>query len=232
MQISVYIDGETDPSLQYYPYQLTGVPSVDAHNTMPASNSSWSSALFGRYSTTSWNSNLNIPFGTSVAITLQFLPTDETANSTVVYYQAHGSTAASAYLGNTQLPSTARLMLQSNVLSVAALDYLPVVSVDAGKSGVVAALAMAFVAPNLNTLEGCFHFYPTNDTVYPGRLHSTGTEDEFLSSYYFDLGVFQDKSAGLFYITNDDLFANAAMYRSKSSMHTHLPYVVINIDLY
>lgn len=215
MQISVYIDGEDTPSLQYYPYQLTGVPSIEAYDTMPAMNNSWSSALFGRYSQTSWNSNLPIPFSTSVSITLEFLPTDKAANSTVVYYQAHGTTNGNAYLGNVQLPSTARLMLQSNVVSLTALEYLPVVNVDAGKSGVVAALAMAFVAPNLNTLEGCFHFYPTSDTEYPGRLRSTGTEDEFLSSYYFDLGVFQDKSAGLFYITNDDLFANACMYRSK-----------------
>ena len=34
---------------------------------------------------------------------------------------------------------------------------------------------------------------------YPGQLHSTGTEDEFLSSYYFDLGPFQSKTAGLHY---------------------------------
>ncbi len=34
---------------------------------------------------------------------------------------------------------------------------------------------------------------------YPGQLHSTGTEDEFLSSYYFDLGPFESRTAGLLY---------------------------------
>jgi hypothetical protein len=150
---------------------------------------------------------------------LQFLPTDETANATTVYYQAHGTTKGSAYLGNYQLPSNARLVMQKKQVSVAALDYLSVVNVDGGMSGVVAGIAMAFVAPNLNTLEGCFHFYPTNTTAYPGRLRSTGTEDEFLSSYYFDLGIYNRHSAGLFYITNTDLYSNACMYRSKCERH-------------
>ena len=41
--------------------------------------------------------------------------------------------------------------------------------------------------------------YSTADTPYPGQLHSTGTEDEFLSSYYFDLGPFESRTAGLLY---------------------------------
>jgi hypothetical protein len=43
------------------------------------------------------------------------------------------------------------------------------------------------------------HRYSTSATPYPGQLHSTGTEDEFLSSYYFDLGPFESKTAGLLY---------------------------------
>jgi hypothetical protein len=41
--------------------------------------------------------------------------------------------------------------------------------------------------------------YSTSNSAYPGQLHSTGTEDEFLSSYYFDLGPFESKTAGLLY---------------------------------
>jgi hypothetical protein len=41
--------------------------------------------------------------------------------------------------------------------------------------------------------------YSTSNSPYPGQLHSTGTEDEFLSSYYFDLGPFESKTAGLLY---------------------------------
>jgi hypothetical protein len=49
--------------------------------------------------------------------------------------------------------------------------------------------------------------YNSFDTPYPGQLHSTGTEDEFLSSYYFDLGPFESKTAGLLYATASHLHA-------------------------
>lgn len=79
-------------------------------------------------------------------------------------------------------------------------------------SGVIVGIAIAFTAPNLNTLEGCFHFYETSGTTYPGQLHSTGTEDEFLSSYYFDDGVYQGKASGIFYISGKP--AAISMYRT------------------
>ena len=85
--------------------------------------------------------------------------------------------------------SHARPTVQRNALVLPPLAYLNVSQFQSGREGLVAALALAFVAPNLNTLEGCFHTYPTADTLYPGQLHTTGTEDEFLSSYYFDLGL-------------------------------------------
>lgn len=126
----------------------------------------------------------------------------------------------------------------------------------AGSAGLLASLALAVAAPNQNTLEGCFHFYSTSETTFPGQLRcggchvmpcfapqkciiicflslffnlicvhrkcaflrSTGTEDEFLSSYYFDLGPFFGLSAGLFYAESGDgvdpLGAQSAMYRT------------------
>jgi Protein of unknown function (DUF2961) len=195
VQISLYLDGETTPSLQFYPYEFAGFPSLEAHLATPASNT-WSAALFGRYSASSWNSNIQIPFSRSLRVTLQYTPP---SGSATIYYQAHGLDGVQPALGLVPLPPSARLVLQRNRLSLPALAYLPVVDFPAGTSGVVAGIAIAFVAPNLNTLEGCFHFYPTAATPYPGQLHSTGTEDEFISSYYFDLGVFQGRSAGIFY---------------------------------
>ena len=55
-------------------------------------------------------------------------------------------------------------------------------------------------------------------------LRSTGTEDEFLSSYYFDLGPFFGLSAGLFYAESGDgvdpLGAQSAMYRTYQVPYT------------
>jgi len=210
VQISIWLDGIL--SLQYFPYQLAGMPSFESFNSTPGTNT-WSSALFGRYSATSWNSNIAIPFDGTLEITLQFMPP---SGGATVYYQAHGIDGAPQSFGGIPLPAHARLQLQTKRISLAALEYLPVVSVPSGYTGVIAGIAIAFTAPNLNTLEGCFHLYTTASTPYPGQLHSTGTEDEFMSSYYFDLGVFQGRSAGILYIKDDSQKQESAtsMYRN------------------
>jgi Protein of unknown function (DUF2961) len=134
-----------------------------------------------------------------------------TSGEATIYYQAHGLDGAIPRFGAIDLPSSARLSIQRNDLVLPKLAYLNVSSYPSGTSGLVAALSIAFIAPNLNTLEGCFHFYPTANTPYPGQLHSTGTEDEFLSSYYFDEGAFQSKMSGLFYKIGN---GTIAMWRS------------------
>ena len=206
VQISVWLDGKL--SLQYYPFELSAMPSFESFNATPGTNT-WSAALFGRYSATSWTNNIAIPFSGSLEITLQFMPP---AGGATIYYQAHGLDGVPTTFSGITLPPAARLQMQRNDLALPALAYLPVVSVPAGSSAVIAGIAIAFTAPNLNTLEGCFHLYTTAATPYPGQLHSTGTEDEFISSYYFDLNVFQGRSAGIFY--KQDSPAAISMYRT------------------
>jgi hypothetical protein len=94
------------------------------------------------------------------------------------------------------MPPTARLHIDTGSIVMQPLDYLALVNVSAGSAGLIAGVAIAFVAPNENTLEGCTHLYTTAATPYPGMLHATGTEDEFLSSYYYDLGVGTHGSTG------------------------------------
>ena len=177
--ISLYLDGEAAPSLAYFPYELSGIPSAQAWNATPR-GSAWSGALFARYSATSFTNTMPIPFASGLKITLQYLGTTQCT----VYYQAHGvlSAATRPLFGGLPLPAGARMVMQRNSLTLPRLAYLAVANFSAGTSGLVAAIAIAFTAPNLNTLEGCFHFYPTSATPYPGQLHSTGTEDEFISS--------------------------------------------------
>ena len=184
--ISIYLDGETTPSVTYYPYELTGIPSLTAWNfTKAGEQPPWGSPIFARNSASSFTNTLPIPFLSSCRITLSY----EGKSSATLYYQAHGqyldSSAGNNFIpfGNTRLPVNARLVIQRNDLLLPRLAYLPIVNFTSGK-GLVAAMAISFTAPNLNTLEGCFHFYESAATPYPGQLHSTGTEDEFISSYY------------------------------------------------
>ena len=217
--VSMYIDGEAAPSLTFFPYEFTGGSGLDSYNrTLAIPATTWTADLWGRNSATSWTNSFLIPFGTSLRITLKYVGTVDPG--AYVYYQAHGVLDAhAASFGKVPLPATARLVVQRQALTLPGLGYLNVSQFSRGQAGLVAALALAFVAPNLNTLEGCFHFFPTAATPYPGQLHSTGTEDEFLSSYYFDLGLFASRSAGLLYKAAGDLphggtSASAAMWRT------------------
>jgi hypothetical protein len=175
--IRMYIDGEASASVSLFPYELAGTPSVAAYNTSVPPRT-WSAELWGRNSATSWINSFPVPFASSIRITLQFTGASGAATT---YYQAHGLDGVAPTFGRVPLPAGARLVLQRNDLVLDRLAYLNVSSFAAG-GGLVAAISIAFVAPNLNTLEGCFHFYPTASTPYPGQLHSTGTEDEFISS--------------------------------------------------
>lgn len=177
--ISVFVDGSATPSLTYFPYELTGIPSEKAWNSTPRTTA-WSGALFARYSATSFTNTMPILFSTGIKITLAYTG----SQSSTIYYQAHGVyTASPPLLGSIPLPLTARLVMQRSVMTLPRLAYLNVTSFPPGTSGLIAALAISFTAPNLNTLEGCFHFYPTASTPYPGQLRSTGTEECVNSGY-------------------------------------------------
>ena len=207
------MDGESQASLSYYPYELAGMPSPTAYNhSLKYVPTLWSAELWGRNSASSWVNSLPIPFVSQLRITLQF--TAPSGHATI-YYQGHGLMGAALSFGKIDLPPVARLVIQRNRLVLPRLQYLNVSDFKSG-TGVVAAIAIAFTAPNQNTLEGCFHWcvppaspctrrhtrrrrYSSSNTPYPGQLHSTGTEDEFLSSYYFDLGPFESRTAGLLY---------------------------------
>lgn len=214
--VSIYIDNEASPSLTYFPYEMTAIPSLAAWNTTHAAEQPpWGSPLFSRNSATSFVNTMPIPFSTSVRITLTY-----TGNSSAtLYYQAHGtySDTGEVPFGFSTLPDGARLVIQRNALTLPRLAYLPIVNFSAGTSGLIAAMAIAFTAPNLNTLEGCFNLYSTAATPFPGELHSTGTEDEFISSYYFDQGAFQGYNAGVYYKHDNSEGAAISMWRSCAS---------------
>lgn len=199
---------------QFFPYELTGIPSLAAWNSTHAEEQPpWQSPVWARNSGTSFTNTIPIPFVTSLKITLTF--TGAAGKSAVLYYQAHGrllSLIDGFSFGGVELPISARLVVQRNDLVLPRLAYLPIVNVSAGSAALIAAMAIAFSAPNLNTLEGCFHSYVTAATSYPGELHSTGTEDEFLSSYYFDMGPFQGRGAGVYYKRSSP--AALSMWRS------------------
>ena len=151
-----YVDGEADACVSYFPYELAGMPSPAAYNySLKYQPTLWSAEFWGRNSASSWVNSLPIPFKSALRITLQFMAPSGHAT---IYYQGHGLLGLAPSFANIQMPPSARLIIQRNSLLLPRLHYLNISDFKTGY-GIVAAIAIAFAAPNQNTLEGCFHWY-------------------------------------------------------------------------
>ena len=108
-----------------------------------------------------------------------------------------------AQLGGLQLPTTARLHLIKTDAILKPLEFVDMVNVPGGKSGMFFAVAMQVESTlNFNFMEGCFHFYDKTRTTFPGMIMSTGMEDYFDSAFYFNGGDFHAPVAGSSHQTN------------------------------
>jgi hypothetical protein len=186
----MYIDGEATPSIQFQPSLACGVGFDD-------NQAAWGNDFFGKQADSGgWYSNIRVPFSRSINITYQSAPG---AANDVIYMWVRGQENLPVVVGEYALPPSARLILQKTSGAVPALGYVNVVDVPTG-SGLILGTVLSFSAGNLNTLEGCHHLYTPYTAPYPGILLSTGTEDYFVSAYYFNAGVFHGPVSGLSHI--------------------------------
>eukprot|EP01050_Picozoa_sp_SAG11_P023267 SAG11_NODE_4631_length_1827_cov_1.282407_1_plen_346_part_00 len=97
------------------------------------------------------------------------------------------------------LPSTARLKLHKNDWQIAQpAAHVPVMDVPTGDGLMFMSTLSVETQPNGGDragggyIEGCWQFYNSAETPYPGLVVGTGVEDYFDSSYYFgaDAGIF------------------------------------------
>jgi hypothetical protein len=206
--ISYYIDGEASPSVQFTPGMACGVGFDDDDNP-------WGTQFVGKGSKPgAWYHTIRAPFYKSLRVTYRTSPGDPPGG---VYMQVHGVENAPLVIEGIPIPLNlgAKLQLQKQSLTLQPLEYLDVVSIPTGYQGYVLAITIAFSAPNLNTLEGCVHWYGEFNESFPGFLVATGTEDLFASSYYFDTSsnLFHLPIAGLTHRQVNSTVAELSMTR-------------------
>lgn len=73
------------------------------------------------------------------------------------------------------------------------------------KSGVVFQISLAGKSSDLNYLEACYRVLLDTDSWEKMELLSSGTEDFYLSSYYFNAGVNHYENAGVSYIDQNGI---------------------------
>lgn len=195
--INIYVDGESSPSISFELYLGHGIGFGD--QTAP-----WGTARIGLTSTPSGIYNTyRVPFGSQIVVTVQ-MPSSVTSNQ-AFWWIIRGETNYPITFNGYTLPSTARLQLQKqNNILVQPLDLFTMAQIS-GKTGMLYQVTMAANSSSFSFLEGQFRAYIDGATT-PLYL-SSGTEDYFLGSYYFNDGIYHLPVAGCTHYVDNEAFS-------------------------
>jgi len=190
-RIRYYVDGEEKPSIDMDLYMGHGIGFNDNH-------APWATKHVGKIGKRNGVYNYyRIPFGTSIRVTGQ--RSAEAKGDPMSWWIIRGVEDYRVTLGDVKLPATARLKLyRLEDHDVQPLDEFTVC--DAPGRGAVYQVAIAAKGltdkPNhIYYLEACMRAY-LGESEKPLML-SSGLEDYFLGTYYFDTGRYHADIAGL-----------------------------------
>lgn len=184
-RVRIYVDGEVTPSIDYQLYMAHGIGWSDDSTVQGNSVLGKNAHGGGIYHT------YRIPFGSDIKITA----TLDHAASNVFWFIVRGVDNFPIMLGDVQLPATARLKLYKNEnVTVKPLEYTTLASVT-GSGGAVFLVTIAATSSDENFLEACVRYY-VDGAASPIFL-SSGTEDFFLSAFYYNGGTYFTSESGL-----------------------------------
>lgn len=185
-RIRYYVDGEETASIDMELYMGHGIGFKD--NYAP-----WATKHIGKVGKQNGiYNNYRIPFGKSIRVTAQ--RDKDAEDDPQIWWIIRGVENGRVRLGGVELPAEARLKL----IRLENHDAEPLEEFDlcklAGK-GALYQVAIAAKGGSLTYLEACMRAYLAGNKE-PLML-SSGLEDYFLGTYYFDTGRFHADIAGL-----------------------------------
>jgi hypothetical protein len=185
-RIRYYVDGETVPSIDMELYMGHGIGFGD--NDAP-----WATKHIGKIGRQNGiYNNYRIPFGKSIKVTAQRSAAADDAPRT--WWIIRGVENGRVSLGGVELPREARLKLVRLEDHVAQpLEEFDLCNVTG--RGALFQVAIAAQGSSLTYLEACMRAYVGGKRT-PLML-SSGLEDYFLGTYYFDTGRYHADIAGL-----------------------------------
>lgn len=188
-RIRVYIDGEDTASLDHTVPLSVGV-GTDAK--VEEQNTPWSSRMFGHLANGGGYFNtFRIPFLTQLKITIQ-----NEVSTGYLWYIVRGTVGLTFTVGGYQLPSSSRLRLYKIEQAVAPLEFVTL-SNSTNTGGFLFLVTLNIQSPTPRFMEGCMraHIDNTNKITFL----SSGTEDFFLSAFYFNRGSYHGFQSGMTY---------------------------------
>jgi hypothetical protein len=203
-RIRYYVDGEEVPSIDMNLYMGHGIGFNDNH-------APWATKHVGKVGKQNGiYNNYRIPFQKSVRVTAQRAENAE--DNPQIWWIIRGVENGRVSIGGVELPKEARLRLHR----LENHDAKPLEEFDlckvAGK-GAVYQVAIAAQGSSLTYLEACMRAYlGGNDKPL---MLSSGLEDYFLGTYYFDTGKFHADIAGLTHFDKKDKSFSAYRFHDE-----------------
>ena len=214
--VRYYIDGDTSPTIEMNLYVGHGIGFVSSTNmnnqskmevdAMENFNMKERFEDNGEDSTVPWGTKrighlakggglyntFRIPFAKSIRITFV-----STKGQGYYWFIVRGSENYPIVIGDIELPKTAKLKLHKiEEMTIYPLQYIQLASAK-NKSGMLFQVTLAASSVDFHYLEACFRAVidDQNDIQYL----SSGTEDFFLSGFYYNAGQYHTNDAGLTY---------------------------------
>ncbi|XP_028392889.1 uncharacterized protein LOC114517388 [Dendronephthya gigantea] len=191
-RIRIYIDGEDTASLDF---DLTMGQSV---NIEQKNNIPWSTRMFGRQANGGGFFNtFRVPFTSGIKITVT-----NKVNTGALWYIVRGLVGVPLQIGSFQIPISSRLRVYKQNATLAPLDFVTLSNIT-NKSGMLFLVTFNIQSESPTFMEGCVraNIDNSNETTFL----SSGTEDFFLSAFYFNSGEFHGFHSGLAYKSNKPL---------------------------
>ena len=190
--IRYYVDSESTPSIDMELFLGHGIGWADAA-------APWGTARLGKTGQPSGLYNAyQVPFGSRIRITGQLGKGVEKPQT--FWWIVRGVENQPVRWGHVALPEQSRLKLQVRENgTLAPLEIFEIA--QSGRAGAVCQVTLAVASRNFSFLEAMMRAY-LNGAAEPLWL-SSGTEDYFLGTYYFNRGLYHLPLAGLTHKNQD-----------------------------
>ena len=189
--IRIYIDGEEYPSIEFLLLLGHGIGFVGSSYN---SHAGWNTKRISSDANNNLYNTYQIPFLRSFKVTAI-----DPAGGTF-WYIIRGVYNYPLIVGDLELPPTTRLKLYKNVgVDLQPFEFIDLVDIY-NTAGTLYQVTLAANSSDFTYLEGCMRAYidGSNETTWL----SSGTEDFFLSAFYFNAGLFFSDNSGLTYKEN------------------------------
>ena len=203
MKIRIYVDGEENPSIDMELFLGHGIGFKDDH-------APWGTEVMGNMGGTSGLYNTyKIPFSEKIRITAQLAPTANLSDRVPTFWWIiRGTENLPVVFNGIRLPDDARLKLYKlENYTAEPLEEFTMAAIKG--AGMLYQVTMAAKGlrdtghwKDLSFMESCIRAY-REESDEP-MFVSSGLEDYFLGTYYFNTGRFYNRLAGLTHLDKEE----------------------------